>query len=100
MEVLALTENAVAELVLTEITVNIKVINRFFLTSLDQISSRLFYYFIVFAILIAVIGGILFYIVKLRGNMKNAASGVDDDPNSIIGSDPEPKVAGRYGMQR
>jgi hypothetical protein len=47
--------------------------------------------------MIALIGGIVFYTMKVRGNMKRHP-GLDDDPNSIIGSDPEPKRKGRFGL--
>jgi hypothetical protein len=46
----------------------------------------------------ALIAGVLFYVKKLRDDMRNSA--VDDDPNSIIGSNPEPKLASKYGMQK
>lgn len=60
-------------------------------------SSRVLYYFLIFAVMLAIIGGIVFYTVKVRGQMKRHP-GLDDDPNSVIGSDPEPKRKGRFGF--
>ena len=52
----------------------------------------------IFAVILAVIGGIIFYTVKVKGQMKRHPGLEDDDPNSVIGSDPEPKRKGRFGF--
>ena len=67
-------------------------------SSAGQVSSRVLLYFLVFGIMIALIGGIVFYTVKVRGNMERHPA-LDDDPNSIIGSDPEPKKQGRFAFK-
>ena len=48
----------------------------------------------IFAVMIALIAGILIYAKILRDKMMNR--NVEDDPNSIIGSDPQPKMGSKY----
>lgn len=57
---------------------------------LDQVSSRLVWYILIFTVILGIIGGVIFYTLKVRKDIKNRPS-LDDDPNSIIGSNPEPK---------
>jgi hypothetical protein len=44
--------------------------------------------------MIALIAGILIYAKMVKDKMMSR--NVDDDPNSIIGSDPQPKMGSRY----
>ena len=49
--------------------------------------------------MILVIVGIFFYVQKMKGQIFKAVSAShDNDPDAIIGSNPEPKLAGKYGM--
>lgn len=63
---------------------------------LDSIPSKMIYYFLIFAALILSIGGIFWYVMKLRSQMKQYPP-LDDNPDSIIGSNPEPSRQGKYG---
>lgn len=60
-----------------------------------QVSSRLVWYILIFVVLACVIGGIVFYTFKIRKSMRNRD--IDDNPESIIGSNPEPSRKGKYG---
>jgi len=51
------------------------------------------YWVLVFGILILIIAGILFYTLKIKKQMRAAA----EDPDSIIGSNPEPALSSKYG---
>ena len=98
MEVYASMENADAD----QVSVVPIVIQRVSYSSanfslIGQVPSRILWYFLIFAIMLAIIGGIIFYTVKVRGQMKSHPA-LDDDPNSVIGADPEPKRKGRFGF--
>ena len=54
------------------------------------------WYILIFTILLVIIAGIIFYTLKIRKDIRSRAD-IDDDPNSIIGSNPEPSRKGKYG---
>ena len=64
-------ENASAEQASMEATANTEVRFLTFLIfiSIDQVSSRLIWYVLIFAVIIAVIGGVIFYTLKVKKNM-------------------------------
>ena len=92
--------NVNAEVDTTAHTANTKVPFNFNLIFIAQASSKFLYYFLVLAVLLLSIGGIVFYIFRVRGQIKRGAEQMNDDPNSIIGRDPEPAKQGKYGFQR
>lgn len=64
---------------------------------LDQLPSRTIYYLAIFAGLAIIIGGVFYYVKYLKDNMQKLPSiSGDDNPVSIIGTDPEPQRRGRY----
>jgi hypothetical protein len=98
MEEYASMENVDADQVLVALIVTQRVsYARVFNDFIGQVPSRILWYFLIFAIMLAIIGGIIFYTVKVRGQMKSHPA-LDDDPNSVIGADPEPKRKGRFGF--
>ena len=64
---------------------------------IDQIPSKMKYYVLAFTGLIIIIAGIFFYIFRMRQQMKQYPQ-MDENPDSIIGSDPEPQRRGRFGL--
>lgn len=99
-EEFALTENANAEEDIQAHTASIKVILVAYLSSyfnIDQISSKMLWYFIVFLLIGLVIAGLFIFSYKVWMKMKQQAS-VDND--SIIGdSSGQPKGASRFKVE-
>jgi hypothetical protein len=46
--------------------------------------------------MIILIGGIFFYIYKVRAQLKRDLPPLDDNPDAIIGGDPEPVLKSKY----
>ncbi len=67
---------------------------------LAQGSSKSLYYFLFFTLILVAIAATVFYIFRVRGQIKRGAAQLNEDPHSIIGSNPEPEKQGRYGFQR
>jgi hypothetical protein len=55
-------------------------------------------YILFFISLSCLIAGIGWYIWYLRKQMKQYP-GLDEDPDSIIGTNPQPSMLGRFGLQ-
>jgi hypothetical protein len=66
--------------------------------ALDAIPSKMKTYILVFLGLAGLIAGITWYIWYLRQQMKQYPR-LDEDPDSIIGTNPEPSRLGRFGLQ-
>lgn len=65
----------------------------------DQVTSRMIWYFLAFTLIAAIIVGIFIYVLRLRKQMERMPPAqVDDNPDSIIGSNPEPSALGRFGL--
>ena len=67
--------------------------------SIDAIPSKMKTYIFVFMGILALIGGIGWYIWHMRQQMKQYPQ-LDEDPDSIIGTNPEPARLGRFGLNQ
>ena len=68
---------------------------------IGSLPSRTLTYILIFLLLGGIIGGIFYYIFKLRGEIKRMPR-IPNDPGNddITGSNPIPEKEGNYGIPR
>jgi cbb3-type cytochrome oxidase subunit 1 len=69
------------------------------LSLIDALPSKMKYYIMGFLGLALLIAGIVYYAIRLKMQMKRYPQ-LDEDPDSIIGTNPEPSRRGRFGLNQ